>query len=329
MLETHVAWGWQPALYLFFGGLGAGAFITATLLFFRAKSDYQKAIATAAWLSFACLVVGLLLLVLELTQPLRGLLLWQSFSNFSSWMTIGAWLIFLAVIVFGIAAVLMTERLAVPLGKLIKPLSKLRNGICSLLFGLGALLGLGVAAYTGILLMAAPGVPFWNSLLLPCLFTVSALDTGIAAVEVIIIFLDKKKANPDHKTRRILEIAVIALVAIESVVLFVYLDSMFSGGNYGSAVSTYAEEVAAYTSAFDLANGKFALLFWGLVVGCGLGVPLLAAIGGLFIKSKVGSIIVLVGATGALVGGCVLRFLVLYAGVHADFISDAAYWLVY
>ena len=329
MLETHAAWGWQPALYLFFGGLGAGAFITATLLFFRAKSDYRKAIGIAAWLAFACLVLGLLLLVLELTQPLRGLLLWQSFSNFGSWMAIGAWVIFLAVLVFGLAAVLMTDRLVSLISKLIKPLPKIRDGLCKLLFGLGALLGLGVAAYTGILLMAAPGVPFWGSWLLPCLFTVSALDTGIAAVEIIIVILEKKKANPDHKTRRILEIAVIALVVIECVVLFTYLESMFAGGNYGSAVSTYAEEVAAYTSAFALESGEYAPLFWSLVVGCGLGLPLAAALASLFIKSKIGGIIVLVGAAGALVGGCVLRFLVLYAGVHADFISDAAYWLVY
>jgi formate-dependent nitrite reductase membrane component NrfD len=325
MLEAEMVWGWQPALYLFLGGLGAGAFITAATLFFRAREDYKKTIGIASWIAVVCLAVGLLLLLLELTQPLRGLLLWQSFSNFGSWMTIGAWVVFAAVIIFGIAAVLVTEQTFKLVSKIIKPLSKVRDRICMVLFGLGALLGLGVALYTGLLLMAAPGIPFWNSWLLPCLFAVSALDTGIAVVEIVAMVTEKDEVA--HKMCRGLEKVVIALVIIEVVVLFVYLENMIAGGNTGSAVNTYSEELAAYTSANILEAGALAPAFWGLVVACGLGVPLIAAALGLFIKGKSGKIAVFAGAGCALIGGCTLRFLILYAGVHADFIADAAYWL--
>ena len=44
-----------------------------------------------------CLIAGLLLLLSELINPVRGMMMWQSFSNFTSWMTFGAWIVFAAV----------------------------------------------------------------------------------------------------------------------------------------------------------------------------------------------------------------------------------------
>ena len=44
-----------------------------------------------------------------------------------------------------------------------------------------------LAFYTGMLLRAAPGVPFWHSALLPCLFVVSALGAGTNAVTALVV----------------------------------------------------------------------------------------------------------------------------------------------
>ena len=35
MIELQSVWGWQPALYLFLGGMGAGAFVVAAVLYLR------------------------------------------------------------------------------------------------------------------------------------------------------------------------------------------------------------------------------------------------------------------------------------------------------
>ena len=32
MVELQTTWGWLPAIYLFLGGLGAGAFLTVSIL---------------------------------------------------------------------------------------------------------------------------------------------------------------------------------------------------------------------------------------------------------------------------------------------------------
>ena len=98
MDSLQTIWGWQPALYLFLGGLGAGTFLTAGILFLKDRGRHRRALCLGMWFSVICLCVGLLLLVTELINPLRGLMLWQSFSNFTSWMTYGAWLVFAAVI---------------------------------------------------------------------------------------------------------------------------------------------------------------------------------------------------------------------------------------
>ena len=317
MAELQSVWGWQPALYLFLGGMGAGAFVVAALLYFLDRQSNRKTICIASWAATACLVAGLLLLLSELTNPLRGMLLWQSFSNGTSWMTFGAWVVFAAVIVFGLMAVLSTEQWVKPVSKKWKGYPKARNRMRSVLAVVGIALGLCVAVYTGILLMSVPGVPLWNTLLLPCLFTVSALDTGAALVEIVAVA--PKRAVLSNKTHRLLEASVMVLVVLEVVVLAAFLATM-----QGSDLTTATGATAA-ASARLLAQGMLAPFFWLLVGACGLALPLAMAIAGMVLhkRRKSGRTAMLVGAAGALVGGCALRFLVFMAGLHADVVAQA------
>ena len=328
MSELQMIWSWQPALYLFLGGMGAGAFIMAAIISFVDRVGSARTICISMWASTACLVVGLLLLVSELTNPLRGMLLWQSFSNGSSWMTFGAWAVFAAVIVFGASALLATE----PFGKAVAQRwegylafqKRARGPLCVA----GIALGICVAVYTGVLLMCAPGVPLWNTPLLPCLFTVSALDTGVALVEITALALAKRD-RVAHRVHRLMARIVIALGAIECVVLAGFLGSALGlSGAAGSAAST-----AAYSAGL-LTTGALAPLFWILVVLCGLAVPLIGAIAGLRASrrqaadTKPGNNTI-IGAAGALVGGCTLRFLILMAGVHADPVAETVASLLF
>lgn len=326
MAELQSVWGWQPALYLFLGGMGAGAFIMTAVLYFYDRRSNEKTIFIASWAATASLVVGLLLLLSELTNPLRGMLLWQSFSNGSSWMTFGAWAVFAAVIVFGLMALLSTKKLVAAIAKKRKGFAKAQRRIRSVLAVLGVVLGFVVAVYTGVLLMSAPGVPLWNTLLLPCLFTVSALDTGVALVEIIAVALGRKQPNSQqsHKAHKLLKKCVIVLVLLELVVLFVFLNVMLGGGFDNAEIAA-----TGAASANLLMWGTLAPYFWGLVVACGLILPLAAAIVGLASRTKGSAGLAIVGASGALLGGCALRFLILMAGLHADVVASAVATLVY
>ena len=71
-------WGWQPALYLFLGGMGAGAFIAAMVVYFREGDKARSTVFASLVAAVVCLAVGLLLLLSELITPLRGMMMWQS-----------------------------------------------------------------------------------------------------------------------------------------------------------------------------------------------------------------------------------------------------------
>lgn len=112
---------------------------------------------------------------------------------------------------------------------------------------------------------------------------------------------------------------MVVLVVLEVVVLAAFLATM-----QGSDLTTATGATAA-ASARLLAQGMLAPFFWLLVGACGLALPLAMAIAGMVLRKrrKSGRTAMLVGAAGALVGGCALRFLVLMAGLHADVVAQA------
>lgn len=306
MLQT--IWGWQPALYLFLGGMGAGAFIMAAVLYLIDPEKHRRIVCTSMYLAFASLAVGLILLLSELIAPTRGMMMWQSFSHFTSWMTYGAWGAFLAMIVFIVSALLATKGVGNWLADHWKWFTP-ENGtkLRRILAWIGIVLGAFVAFYTGMLLMAGGGVPLWNTLLLPLLFTVSAFDTGVALVEVVCVAYGKKDPLAP-KARSLMERIAIVLIIIELIVLAIFLGTMMAAG------STAAE------SASMLVSGSLAAPFWVMIVAIGLVFPLIMALVGLFMKSGEGRPVMTAGAIGVLIGGCELRFLILAAGIHADIV---------
>lgn len=323
MEGLQLVWGWQPALYLFFGGTGAGGFVVSAVFSLYEEGKNRRALNVSMWASAGCLIVGLLLLLGELTNPVRGMLLWQSFSNWSSWMTFGAWVVFCAVTIFVLMATLTSRFVRKRFG-----LSWEKEGVlsgygrlCKALSVVGILLGLCVAIYTGVLLMLAPGVPFWKTLLLPCLFTVSALDTGVALVELVAAVCSKK-GEIKGKSGKLLVKSIVALVLAEALVAVAFFATMLSG-NVGSSGGSESFERVAVSSAELLVIGELAPFFWGLFVFCGLIVPLIVAVANMQNRSEGVFPPPVFGAVAALVGGCALRFLVLFAGGHVDFVADA------
>lgn len=326
-MELQSVWGWQPALYLFLGGMGAGAFIMAAILYLKDRERNARIVCASMWAAAISLIVGLLLLLMELVTPLRGLMMWQSFSHFTSWMTYGAWGAFGAIAVFGVSAVLATPKIGVWLTGKCSWYIQHEQGVRKVLAVAGIVLGAFVAFYTGMLLMTAGSVPFWNTLLLPALFTVSAFDTGVALVELVAVALAKKEAI-EPGAKRFMEKCVVVLVVLEAVVLAAFLGSMLL------ADASTPVGAAAAASAGMFVSGQLAVWFWGLVAVLGLALPFAMALKGLLAKEKpAGSgakaddaaavdVPTIAGAAGALVGGCALRFLVLAAGVHADVVAD-------
>ena len=129
MVELQTTWSWLPAIYLFLGGLGAGAFLTVSVLRLAKPGRFKKTVTGGVWTAVAALAIGLLALVSEVEKPFQAMILFKSFVNGSSWMTVGAWLLLVTFVVFVLSALFTTDKIADWLGSACKPLGRARAGI--------------------------------------------------------------------------------------------------------------------------------------------------------------------------------------------------------
>ena len=310
-MQLQTTWGWLIAVYFFLGGLGAGAFCTVALIALLSGERFKATIRFGAWASAIVIAVGTLALIADVGVPLRALVMYNSFVNLNSWMARGAWILFFAILLNGLFALWWTDAALTRAGRIWKPLVEQRALWRAIVAAIGILLNLGVAVYTGILLNVLPFRPFWNTDILPVLFTVSALDTGLGLITAYATL--RERANGVERLRLILEAFVILLILAEGAVLAYYLQTMMGG------------VIDAVRSAQLLLNGALSPLFWGGVVGFGLLVPLLVCVvqlSGLGKRFRPG-VAPVIAISSCLIGGFTLRMVVLLAGLPQMLSSPA------
>jgi protein NrfD len=155
-----------------------------------------------------------------------------------------------------------------------------------------AAVGLLVTIYSGFLIAAAFGMPFWNTALIPVLWMLSASVCALALTELMIHRNDITKfiirAGSGLKVAEL--IAVLPLVNL----------------------AIYGGSTAARTSGWALVYGLLAPAFWGGVVAVGIFIPL--AIELVSWRHEIRPLLT-VAAILTLIGASVLRIVVLQAGV--------------
>ena len=294
-----MVWGWQIAWYLFLGGLGAGATLTS-LVASRAGSRFASIERAGATLAAPALLVGTALLVVDLgigrREPLRLVYL---FLNAQSPMTWGVWILTLFIPVALLHALAVTGALSPRLERYVAPLRRVCTRAAGGLKVAAGVLAAATAIYTGLLLSVPPSFPLLNSRLLPVLFLVSALSTGLSAAVVSGFVLARRRGvELDlHQWSRV----HIGLLVVELAVLLAWL-------GVGSASPAGADSVRL------LIAGDLAPVFWIGVVLAGLVGPVLAFV---FETAPRGHScrVALAGEAGVLAGGLALRYLVLLAAV--------------
>lgn len=160
-----VSWHASYAIYFFVIGILAGlsflsygSWITPALRPLREK---------AAYLALVLLAVGGLLLIADLSQPMRFLnTLNPAYLNFTSPLAWGA----LNIVAFGICSVLYILELK-------KGQDSARGKLLAMI---AALLALGLPIYTGYDLTVHQSRPIWNTPIMPVLFVALAIASGSA-----------------------------------------------------------------------------------------------------------------------------------------------------
>ena len=185
-------WEWYILLYFFFAGLSGGAFVIGTMLrLFGSAVDWAAA-RIAFLISFPLLVVCPILLTLDLGKPLD---FWHMLIDtggggglsFKAWspMSLGAW----GLLLFGLFSFVM---FLVALGEggywhPVERLGVMATNVAGLVvMVIGAILGIFIAAYTGVLL-AVSNQPVWiDTWSLGALFLASGLSGAAAAVMLLV-----------------------------------------------------------------------------------------------------------------------------------------------
>jgi formate-dependent nitrite reductase membrane component NrfD len=173
---SELTWGIILAAYLFLGGLAGGAYIVGALADLFKKDKYKVLSKSGVLASLFCIIIGLVLLVLDLKRfKVAPLVILNAYRRLpASIMTVGTWIITMFTLVSLVTVVL----LYLDGWSLVRKIVEI----------FGVILGLATAAYTGILLSFARGVPFWHSGFLPWLFVLSGVLTGLAIAVVMVPF---------------------------------------------------------------------------------------------------------------------------------------------
>ncbi|XWX62600.1 NrfD/PsrC family molybdoenzyme membrane anchor subunit [Desulfitobacterium sp. AusDCA] len=282
-------WGWKIIIYLFLGGLGAGAYLTSFAAqkgWLGEKSNLGR---VGFYLSGPFVLIGSVLLFLDLgiafSDPFGVL---RMFSNIQSVMTWGIYIISLFIII-GFASAYCTWK---------------QRKLSSVLLSFGAILALATGTYTGVLLAVVISVPLWNTFLLPVLFVVSALSTGLAATSLCSYYWEK---NIEQNETRVNKIHLVLLV-LEVILISLLLAFTLSG----------AKGVAAVSSAQKIIMGPLAVPFWLLVVAIGLVFPLAYYIIKIKGQKKDYSQILYITSSelSVLLGGLALRAIIVFGAVR-------------
>ncbi len=166
-LKPQKEWGWQVAVYLFLAGIGAGSLAFGILMDWLGYAPHPLR-PMLLW-GPILVAIGALFLVLKLGIKRRFL---NTILNpKTSWLSRGFYILSMCIVV---GALILGITLLPFLGVSISDWSSL----ILVLEIIGFILALATAVYTGILIQSVKYVPFWNTPLLPALFTVSALSTG-------------------------------------------------------------------------------------------------------------------------------------------------------
>lgn len=273
-LTAQEEWGWLLALDLFFAGMGGALFLLCFLF------NLPPSVVV---LSLGFVALGAMVLMVELGRPLRA---WRALCKpFSSWISRGVMFVTLF-IVFG-------TLYSAPTFDFLSWLAPGGDTARKTIAIIAAISALFVTLYPGFVLAASPSIPFWNSPLLPVLFSLHSL----MAASGLVLLLSPLGLESGH-------LQSISFLGAILIVVNLALGAMYLASSKGSGL--------AGKEAVRLLNqGSLGWTFRVGVVLVGMIVPLVVvlwlpsatAVAGLFI----------------LIGGLLFRYCVLKAGVYVPF----------
>lgn len=287
-----MTWGAPIWIYLWLVGMAGGVYFAAFLADRFSGGGNRQLLRLAVYLGIPLAIIGMLLLIIDLGNPLR---FWQLFTQFKvvSPMSFGVWILTGWVVFAAILAVLWN-----------------RKSITGVVSWIGLLLSMALMIYTGVLL-AVSSQPMWESTaLLPSLFVASAISTGVALLVIASLIVNARSWEGSYwrisnKMIRRLAKAGAIVILVESAVLVGYAIWL------GTSAAPGAGEALRL-----LTTGDLAVLFWVGVVLLALLLPLGLDLFNWGKKTTTGAtrFALVTSSVCVLLGGLILRAVIVIGG---------------
>lgn len=240
--------GPQIAVYFYMTGLSAGSFILSTLAYGFGIKKFKPLGKIGIVLATVLLVLAPLNLIADLGQPWR---FWHLFPylNPTSPITYGSFLLTLYPLNCVIYAVFMFAG----------------NDRMTKLFGLiGIPLAVSVHGYTGFIMALAKARALWNTALMPILFLVSAMVSGIALMILVVTIAGFFSKERRPNAALINDLGKILAVSIVLDLFLVFSDVLV----------LLTADIEAREAAMMILSGGFSRYFLGVEILSGALVPL-------------------------------------------------------
>lgn len=286
-------WEWEIALYFFFEGVSAGAYVLCTMARLRDGERQAALIRRGRFLSFATMLLCPPLLIADLGRPERFHHMLRIFKKTSP-MNHGAWALSGYGLFSSVVALLAFPAKRLPIaGGILQWLQKwLPESVPAVL---GMPFALTMVSYPGVLLSTTANPVWAQTHFLGPLFASSSMSNGAAALSLL------HYNSPDHATHAKLARFEDVAQTAEAAALGLYLGT-------------------ARRAARPLLRGKQSKLFlWG-AVGLGIVAPLILR------RSRSKLLRQGLAPLLTLAGGAALKWSITYAGQESAMDPEPARW---
>jgi formate-dependent nitrite reductase membrane component NrfD len=293
----HV-WGWEIPVYLFLGGWVAGCMVLAGWFMWRGRTPGERSVAyVLPWIGIVLLSLGMGALFLDLEHKLY---VWRMYLTLqpTSPMSWGGWILIFVYPFLALGAFASIPRSWLSRWPSLASFSdRLREQRRLRWLGAASIaVGIALGIYTGILLSRLGARPLWASAVLGPLFLVSGLSAGAAFSHMI-------AGDRDEQSMLLRADVVFLMVELALIALFL-IGHLTSGAQHANAAAL-------------LLGGPYTAVFWVLVVGLGIVVPLV--IQSLMAAHRVGHTII--APLLVMIGGLALRLVIVSAGQASHWIT--------
>jgi molybdopterin-containing oxidoreductase family membrane subunit len=241
-MNNGVSWGLYITLFMFFVGLSAGGLIVASAASVFHVAAYKRVAVPAIILSTVCIVAAGLFICVDLGGVFRvyNMLIHPNFTSPLVWdeFVIGIYLLINLVYLYVMTRPQPNQRTIAIVSRFALPVAILVHSVTAWIFGLQ---------------VARVG---WNSAIMAPLFVVSALDSGLALLLIVLLAL-RKFGYPtiDKALAKNLAGLLATCVAIDGFLVFCEVITML-----------YSGDGPERTILNELVSGRIAPFFWGEVL---------------------------------------------------------------